>query len=116
VFGLDFQAVGRDPSAPARCAQRRRAVLLVSEDLDELLELSDRVAVLMSGRIVFDSARPVPGSATPSAARWAGMPTANGQAGAHPRDATAGMSAQTPLRSPRAPSTTGSGRRTPRWS
>ena len=34
------------------------AVLLVSEDLDELLALSDRVVVLNSGRIGFDTARP----------------------------------------------------------
>jgi len=32
------------------------AVLLVSEDLDELLELSDRIAVMSEGRIVFETA------------------------------------------------------------
>ena len=31
------------------------AVLLVSEDLDELLELSDRIAVMSEGRIVFET-------------------------------------------------------------
>jgi len=30
-------------------------VLLVSEDLDELLELSDRIAVMSEGRIVFET-------------------------------------------------------------
>jgi general nucleoside transport system ATP-binding protein len=31
------------------------AVLLVSEDLDELLKLSDRIAVMSEGRIVFET-------------------------------------------------------------
>jgi simple sugar transport system ATP-binding protein len=31
-------------------------VLLVSEDLDELLELSDRIVVMSEGRIVFEAA------------------------------------------------------------
>ena len=30
-------------------------MLLVSEDLDELLELSDRIAVMSEGRIVFET-------------------------------------------------------------
>ena len=34
---------------------RGAAVLLVSEDLDELLELSDRIAVMSDGRIVFET-------------------------------------------------------------
>jgi len=34
---------------------RGAAVLLVSEDLDELLELSDRIAVMSEGRIVFET-------------------------------------------------------------
>ena len=38
-------------------AQRKRgaAVLLVSEDLDELLALSDRIAVMFGGRIVHET-------------------------------------------------------------
>lgn len=31
------------------------AVLLVSEDLDELLELADRIVVMSEGRIVFET-------------------------------------------------------------
>ena len=31
------------------------AVLLVSEDLDELLELADRIAVMSEGRLVFET-------------------------------------------------------------
>ena len=42
--------------APDRKASARgAAVLLVSEDLDELLELSDRIAVMSEGRIVFET-------------------------------------------------------------
>ena len=37
---------------------RGGAVLLVSEDLDELLELSDRIVVMSEGRIVFETRRP----------------------------------------------------------
>ena len=56
VFGLDFAAVRRDPRPDRRrCATRGAAVLLVSEDLDELLELSDRIAVMSEGRIVFET-------------------------------------------------------------
>jgi simple sugar transport system ATP-binding protein len=32
------------------------AVLLVSEDLDELLKLSDRILVMSEGKIVYESA------------------------------------------------------------
>jgi ABC-type uncharacterized transport system ATPase subunit len=32
------------------------AVLLISEDLDELLELADRIVVMSEGRIVFETA------------------------------------------------------------
>ncbi len=58
VFGLDFQASAEIHQRLRDARDDGCAVLLVSEDLDELLELSDRVAVLNSGRIVFDSARP----------------------------------------------------------
>ena len=37
VFGLDFAAVARDPRPHLRVRDARRAVLLISEDLDELL-------------------------------------------------------------------------------
>jgi ABC-type uncharacterized transport system ATPase subunit len=33
------------------------AVLLISEDLDELLELADRIAVMFEGRLVFETSR-----------------------------------------------------------
>ena len=40
---------GRDPRPDPRRAQRGAAVLLVSEDLDEMLELSDRIVVMFDG-------------------------------------------------------------------
>jgi ABC-type uncharacterized transport system ATPase subunit len=52
VFGLDFASVA---DIHARLLQARAlgtAILLVSEDLDELLELSDRILVMTDGGIV----------------------------------------------------------------
>ncbi|MDR3465528.1 MAG: ABC transporter ATP-binding protein [Xanthobacteraceae bacterium] len=54
-FGLDFAAVA---DIRARIMQARNAgaaVLLVSEDLDELLELSDRILVMSEGSIVYET-------------------------------------------------------------
>ena len=34
---------------------RGAAVLLISEDLDEILELSDRILVMCDGRIVYET-------------------------------------------------------------
>jgi simple sugar transport system ATP-binding protein len=54
VFGLDFAAVA-DIHARLRAARDRGcAVLLISEDLDELLSLADRIVVMSEGRIVLD--------------------------------------------------------------
>ena len=50
--GLDVGAIDALLSFLARLRDEGKAVLLVSEDLEELLELSDRVAVLFSGRIM----------------------------------------------------------------
>ena len=52
VFGLDFAAVGEIHGRLIAARNRGTAVLLVSEDLDELLHLSDRVVVMSEGRIV----------------------------------------------------------------
>ncbi|MES2942340.1 MAG: ABC transporter ATP-binding protein, partial [Pseudomonadota bacterium] len=46
VFGLDFAAVAEIHSRIVQVKKRGGAVLLVSEDLDELLELSDRIVVM----------------------------------------------------------------------
>ncbi len=37
-------------------ARNRGAVLLISEDLDELLELADRIVVIFNGRLVCEVA------------------------------------------------------------
>jgi len=54
VFGLDFAAVAEIHSRLMAARNRGAAVLLVSEDLDELLALSDRIVVMSEGRIVHD--------------------------------------------------------------
>ena len=54
VFGLDFAAVAEIHGRLMAARNRGAAVLLVSEDLDELLLLSDRIVVMSEGRIVFD--------------------------------------------------------------
>ncbi len=55
VFGLDFAAVKEIHERIVQVRQKGGAVLLVSEDLDELLELSDRIVVMSDGRIVFET-------------------------------------------------------------
>jgi simple sugar transport system ATP-binding protein len=55
VFGLDFAAVAEIHSRLLQVRAQGGAVLLISEDLDELLELSDRIAVMSEGRIVFET-------------------------------------------------------------
>lgn len=55
VFGLDFAAVS-DTHARLRAARDAgAAVLLVSEDLDELLDLADRVVVMSDGELVYET-------------------------------------------------------------
>jgi len=56
VFGLDFAAVAEIHARILQVRARGGAVLLVSEDLDELIELSDRIVVLSEGRIVHETA------------------------------------------------------------
>jgi general nucleoside transport system ATP-binding protein len=56
VFGLDFAAVTEIHARILQVRAQGGAVLLVSEDLDELLKLSDRIAVMSEGRIVFETA------------------------------------------------------------
>jgi simple sugar transport system ATP-binding protein len=55
VFGLDFAAVAEIHGRIVAARDAGAAVLLVSEDLDELLELSDRVLVIFGGRIVHET-------------------------------------------------------------
>jgi len=55
VFGLDFAAVAEIHDRILAARNAGTAVLLVSEDLDELLELSDRMVVIFDGRIVHET-------------------------------------------------------------
>ena len=52
-FGLDFASVAEIRSQIMEQRNRGAAVLLVSEDLDEILELSDRIAVMSDGKITY---------------------------------------------------------------
>ncbi len=52
-FGLDFASVAEIRTQIMEQRNRGAAVLLVSEDLDEILELSDRVAVMSGGTITY---------------------------------------------------------------
>ncbi len=52
-FGLDFASVAEIRAQIMEQRNRGAAVLLVSEDLDEILELADRVAVMSEGRIAY---------------------------------------------------------------
>jgi simple sugar transport system ATP-binding protein len=54
-FGLDFAAVDYIHSQIVDARNRGVAVLLVSEDLDELLKLSDRILVISEGRFTYES-------------------------------------------------------------
>jgi ABC-type uncharacterized transport system ATPase subunit len=54
-FGLDFKAVAEIRSQIMQARNRGAAVLLVSEDLDEILELADRILVISGGRIVHET-------------------------------------------------------------
>ena len=52
VFGLDFAAVAEIHARIMAVRNAGGAVLLISEDLDELLKLADRIVVMSEGRIV----------------------------------------------------------------
>jgi len=56
-FGLDIGAVSEIHARIIDARNRGAAVLLISEDLDELLALSDRIAVMFEGRIVHEIGR-----------------------------------------------------------
>jgi simple sugar transport system ATP-binding protein len=55
VFGLDFAAVADIHAQIMAARNRGAAVLLVSEDLDELLELADRIFVIFNGELVYET-------------------------------------------------------------
>jgi ABC-type uncharacterized transport system ATPase subunit len=53
-FGLDFAASADIRAKIVEARNQGTAVLLVSEDLDELLELADRLCVMFDGEIVYE--------------------------------------------------------------
>ena len=54
-FGLDFAAVAQIHAEIITARNRGAAVLLVSGDLDEILEIADRIAVMFNGALVYEA-------------------------------------------------------------
>lgn len=54
-FGLDFASVAEIRAQLLDQRNKGAAILLISEDLDEILELSDRVAVMSEGRVTYQA-------------------------------------------------------------
>ena len=54
-FGLDFAAVADIRARIIAARNAGTAVLLMSEDLDEIMELSDRILVMSEGRIAYET-------------------------------------------------------------
>lgn len=54
-FGLDVGAVADIRAQLMAARNRGSAVLLISEDLDEVMALADRIMVMFEGRIVFET-------------------------------------------------------------
>ncbi|MCU0855375.1 MAG: ABC transporter ATP-binding protein [Rhodobacteraceae bacterium] len=54
-FGLDFSAVAEIRARIMAARNTGAAVLLMSEDLDEVMELSDRILVMSEGRIAYET-------------------------------------------------------------
>ena len=59
-FGLDIAAIAEIRARIVRARNRGAAILLVSEDLDELFELADRIVVMFNGALVYET--PVAGA------------------------------------------------------
>ena len=55
VFGLDFAATAAIHQRLLAARDAGAAILLVSEDIDELLELADRILVISEGRITHET-------------------------------------------------------------
>ena len=56
-LGLDLNAVAEIRNRIMEARNTGAAVLLISEDLDEILEMADRIAVMFEGRFVYDTLR-----------------------------------------------------------
>lgn len=55
-FGLDFSAVSEIRTRIMQARNAGAAVMILSEDLDEIMELTDRVLVMSGGAITYDAA------------------------------------------------------------
>ncbi|MDZ7938481.1 MAG: ABC transporter ATP-binding protein [Rhodoferax sp.] len=82
VFGLDFSAVADIHLRLRQVRDRGAGVLLISEDLDELLELADRIVVMSEGRVVFET------TAAQADRQVLGAHMGGGHAGHHDEPAT----------------------------
>lgn len=56
-LGLDLSAVTEIRNRILEIRNRGAAVLLISEDLDEIMQLADRIVVMLDGRIVHETTR-----------------------------------------------------------
>jgi len=54
-FGLDFNAVNEIHFRLMEARNKGSAILLVSEDLDEIIEMSDRISIMSRGKLVFET-------------------------------------------------------------
>ena len=90
-FGLDFAAVARIHDRIRQARELGAAVLLISEDLDELFALSDRIAVMSAGRIVHETDH-----ADARAARSAGLWLVSKRTPTHRRPKTHDCRSHTP--------------------
>lgn len=56
-FGLDLNAVAEIRNRIINVRNAGAAILLISEDLDEILELADRIIVMFEGKLVYETPR-----------------------------------------------------------
>ncbi len=52
TYGLDLRAIEHTHRLVLKLREKGSAILLVSEDLDEIMALSDRIAVMFNGKVV----------------------------------------------------------------
>ena len=52
TYGLDLRAIKHTYGLLLKLREKGTAILLVSEDLEEIISLSDRIAVIFEGKIV----------------------------------------------------------------
>ena len=78
TYGLDVGSTAMTHEALIAQSTRGAAVVVISEDLDELLRISDRIAVLYEGRVVGEC--PAADAATPEGLERLGMWMAGSEA------------------------------------